>query len=794
MKTKLLTLTLIFFSSLAHSQVVINEIMQSNVDCIMDDKNEFPDSWIELFNNSTTNVNLNQYKVGITSNPNEAWQLPSNTITPHNYSLVYCDKLGEKMHTSFRLESGKGACVYLFKNNIMVDSIVNLAKQPAPNVSYGRKTSGSSTMGYLHTPTPLKENCGVICDKVLGEPVFSHEGQVFTSQQTISLTLSLPNDAPEGTEIRVSYNNSEPTINSPLYTVPIVISSSRVIRAKLFNKQYLSPRSTTHSYLFLKRDMTLPVISISTNPEYLNDSKMGIYVEGSYGDGKKNYEHNWRRPINLELFDAPEHSSALNQVCETRISGGASRGNKFKSLAIYANKRFGTKRFKYEFFPDQRPEQTNYKSLVLRNAGNDFDYLYMRDAIIQRTMSSKTDLDWQAWRPAIVYINGEYKGMLNIRERANEDNIFTNYDELEDVDVIENWSSLKQGTKDNLNAFKAFYNEHNHTYEEYNKWMDVEEFINLMVMNCYFNNVDFPANNIVLWRPRTENGRWRFVAKDTDYSMGLYNQHKYDYKYFNWINNHEYDTSCNWANTSDGTRLFRRLMEDADFKREFIDHMAIYMGDFLNNNRIWEDVWESMYNEIKTEYPHHRKLINEWWPKYTDEINSARTWLNNRTPFMYTHLANYYSLGTPCTFAVNDEVSSTQLSDVDVLINGIPLSRGTFDGKFFASRKVTLSSVPHADASQQVTGWRIVSVGSSGKKEETINHQDYSFTMPNCTKLTVNAIFGTYDNIPEIATTSQSSASPMYYDVNGIRLSSPKKNGITIVRTENGEYTKVFRK
>ena len=99
-------------------------------------------------------------------------------------------------------------------------------------------------------------------------------------------------------------------------------------------------------------------------------------------------------------------------------------------------------RLDYEFFPDQKPGLTDFKSLLLRNAGNDFDYLYMRDAIIQRTVASHVDIDWQAWRPAIVYINGVYKGMLNIRERSNEDYVYTNaaeggrQEELQPVQVL----------------------------------------------------------------------------------------------------------------------------------------------------------------------------------------------------------------------------------------------------------------------------------------------------------------------------------------------------------------------
>ena len=94
---------------------------------------------------------------------------------------------------------------------------------------------------------------------------------------------------------------------------------------------------------------------------------------------------------------------------------------------------------------------------------------------------------------------------------------------------------------EHLNAFKAFFNEHGHTMAEYEKWVDCQEFINLMAMNAYYNNIDFPGNNIVLWRPRTADGRWRFIAKDVDYTMHLYNQDDYNYKYFDWLYWKEYD-------------------------------------------------------------------------------------------------------------------------------------------------------------------------------------------------------------------------------------------------------------
>ncbi len=727
------------------SKLVINEIMQSNIDCVYDDINEFPDSWVELFNNSDKAIQLRDYAVGENTDPSQAWNLPSKMLPPGQYILVYCDKNASDWHTPFRIDSGKDGAVYLFHNGELTDKAEPNKKQPAPNIAYGRKTNGADEWGYMETPTPGKANCGTLCSKILGDPIFSEEGRVTNSTDAIELELTLPPGSPEGCEIRYTTSGAEPTKLSPLYTGPIHIGNTRMVRAKLFCDGYLSPRSVTHSYIFYPRELTLPVVSIVTDNKYLYDNLEGILVEGSYSSNKKNYEYDWRRPINLEYFEGCETQSILNQLCETRVQGGATRTFPQKSLAIYANKRFGIKRFEYEFFPDQRPGITDFKSLILRNAGNDFDYLYMRDAIIQRTMAQHVDLDWQAWRPTIVYINGTYKGLLNIRERSNEDNIYTNYDGLEDIDMLENWWELKEGDKTHWDAFTAFYNERGHTLAEYEQWMDWREFLNLMLMNLFYNNQDFPGNNIVMWRPRTENGIWRFVAKDTDFGLGLYNTSA-NYNTIEWIYNPNYDSGRNWANQYEHTRLFRRLMDDPDFKREFIDRAAIYMGDFMNEAGTRE-VWDPMYDLIKDEYPHHRALFNQWWPNYNEELTFARNWIRDRSNSFYNQLSNYYVLGTPIGMEINKDTDAELLEAVTIYMNGIPLSKGTFDGKFFKDRSITLSSTPKDG--KQVTQWKVMRVGNGPTQEEVYDGATCSFEMPSCMRLIIHAVIDDYDGIDE---------------------------------------------
>ncbi len=789
MKRLLLLLTMACgLEAEAQETLVINELMQSNIDYIMDDLNDFPDSWVELYNPTDAAVNLHDYQLGTKDDAGKAWQLPDRQVAAHGYVVVYCDKVGSGLHTDYRLESGKGCNVYLMKGGTTCDKVVNLKKQPAPNIAYGRKTDGAEEWGYQVVATPGAANNGQLSSALLGAPVFSQQGRVFTAGKSFQLTLSLPTGSPEGTEIRYTLDGKEPTRTSYRYTTPLTLNNSTVVRAKLFCDGFLSPRSTCHSYLFFpnSRALTLPVVSIITDNRYLNDAKIGIYVDGSYQSGKKNYEFDWRRPVNVEYFEQGDEDSRLNQLCEMRIAGGATRGNKMKSLAVYAHKRFGTKRLAYEFFPDQRPGVTDYKSIMLRNAGNDFDYLYMRDAIIQRTMASRVDLDWQAWRPAIVYINGEYKGMLNIRERSNEDNIYTNYEGLEDIDMFENWGELKEGDWDNYNAFKAFYAEHGHTLAEYSEWMDWEEFLNLMVMNLYFNNQDFPGNNIVMWRPKAEGGRWRWIAKDTDFGLGLYGS-SHDYNTLQWLYNPNYDAGRNWANQYEHTRLFRRLMEDADFKRAFIDRTCIYMGDFLNEKGTRE-VWDPMYERIRTEYPYHRKLINMYWPNYQQELSAARNWLKYRTSAFYKQLGNQYGLGSPVPMTIAKGMES-ELEELTV--NGVSLSKPSFDGSFFANRSLTVSG--KAREGKEIVGWQVTTVTTN-----TLQGSVLQLTMPSASGVTIVPVLADATGIVTLETETEGTLSPDsplspasgqapgLYDLQGRPVSHPHKGGIYIVKAQNG--------
>lgn len=755
------------------THLVINELMQSNVECLFDDvTKEFPDSWVELYNPTDDPINLGDYKIGTKNKVDKAWQLPDSTVASKGHVVIYCDKEGiaGSLHTDFRLESGKDGNLYLFQGNEIVDQLVKMAKMPAPDIAYGRATDGATIWGYQLTPSPGNANTNGVAEDanhILGAPEFSQNGSVRNTAFNFKLYLSMPDGTPDGAVIRYTMDGSEPTADSTPYNEiqGIDINGTKVIRAKLFCNGWLSPVSSAQSYIF-RENMTVPIISIQTNNRYINDATIGIYPNNT---GKYD-KVDWRRPINIEMFKKAGEASVINQLGETRIQGGKSRENALKSMAIYANKRFDPvkKRFDYEFFPDQKPGVSQFKSFSLRNGGNDFGDLYFRDLIVQRTMGENTDIDWQAGHTAALYINGVYKGMLNIRERSNADNIYSNYDGLEDIDMIEISheedankndlfiEELKEGDLNNYNAFKEFYSEPNHTLADYEQWMDVSEYLNIVILNLFYGNNDWPGNNTIFWRPRTDAGRWRVVAKDTDFGLGLYGKSN-NYNMIDLLYNPNNHPGDKWAFTEPATRLIKNMLEDPDILNLFIDKCCVYMGDFMNGEGTGKII-DKIQAEALDEFVAHRAVPEYYvWrgssrQELINKFENAKNWAEGRPNNFIQHIQQQFQQFLrgnnpnvniiPISVTINKELDTDKVPD-EVLVNGIKLTQGVFDGKLFLNRQITLKGNTKVENDKIVTGWEIKMTNSNNQVETTnVYEPTYTFTVPSCKKLVINAIMG----------------------------------------------------
>lgn len=785
-----LTLPFLFPTEALCSDLVINELMQSNIDLIMDDLNEFPDSWVELYNPGPETRQLSDYSIGVKNKISKAYALPEMSVKPGEHVLIYCDKEETGLHTSFRLESGKDGALYLFKGDNITDKLEGMKKQPAPGIAYGRITDGDDRWGYQQTATPGAANCGIVCDKILGEPVFSRQGCI--SPEPFTLELSTPEDAPAGTVIRYTLDGTEPVDASTAYSQPINISETTIVRAKLFADECLSPRSTTQSYIFFPREQTLPIVSMVSDNEYFYGDEIGIFTaaNSSYLDMA-----DWRRPMNIEIFMPEEENSVINQLGETRVKGRMARANDLKSMVVYANKRFSEKRLEYEFFPEDAPGLTDWKSIELRDAGQDYGWLYFRDALVQRMMGSHTDIDWQPYRPAIFMLNGKYMGILNIRSRANEDHIYTFYNGEEDVDLIESYTILNEGSMDNFKTFRSFYSQKGHTLEEYNEWMDVEEFINYMIMQLFFDNTDY-SGNIIMWRPQAEGGRWRWIAKDLDYGLGLF-WHSRDFPSFKWINHIEFE-GCNDGGqaTDESVTLFLNLMEIPEFRRMFIDRCAVYMGDFLHK-KVFEKWLDEMNEAIADEYIIHRQNLGLEEFDRAEHIKFVKWWFNGRRTFFYDHLAEFFEMGTPHKVTID----AGRNDDVSLSVNGIALNYRDFDGEYFEGGDLVVEG-NEADGTP-VTGWNVTIVREGEPTVSTINSPKLEMNIPACESVAIESITAS-SALDEISVNPADGSGTVreYFDLSGRKAghadganSHPQlAPGIYIMRSSDGKSSKVLIK
>ncbi len=739
------------FSQSIAAKVWINEVMQSNIDGIVDDRRDFPDSWIELYNDGEEDIDVRNWYVSETQDYNQGWKIPQSVIVPaKGFVILYFDKEGYGLHANFRIDSGKTK-LYLFNTSLTeVDATGDIPKQPAPGIARGRIQDGGAAWGYFIKATPASTN-GIennVATILAPDPIFSKKGRV--SKTAITVTLSLPDNAPEGIlaeHIHYTTDGSEPTEDSPVYQKTLIFNrpsnlsygiEANVLKAKIIAPGFLTNRSVAQTYIITNRSLTLPIISLSLDNKYMYDDEFGIYVNGNgkYGkpgnciDWNANWNNDWRRPAHIEYFPSQDQESTINQLGEIRIAGGCSRGNPQRSLIVYANKRFGEKRFNYQLF-NEKPRQ-EIKSFMIRNSGNDFWQAHFRDAAIQLFMGGKVDVDYQAYQPAILLVNGEYMGIENLRERSNEDFVVANYNGLEDIDMLERpvpgWE-LKMGTR---TAFDIMFERikaptDQLSYEELAQFVDVENFINYNILQMYIANTDYPHNNVVIWRPNKDaTGKWRYILKDTDFGLGLYGT-AYN---FNSFTDH-------FLYANDDTRLLRRLLDKKPFRDAFIEHFAIYMGDILSKEST-AAIIDSLKQHIQTEVPYHRRRYGMGGTTEWDiEVNKMKNWAAYRNGYVYTHMNAYFSLrgNIPMKLDISPEVTGTD----SIVINGIRLQKPAFNGQYFKGRTLRIRWAGSEDSN--FLGWKITTTNKQEVSSKEIHDNEITYLIPtNCTNVQFTAI------------------------------------------------------
>ncbi|GAB6189401.1 hypothetical protein JCM30566_11400 [Marinitoga arctica] len=277
----------------------------------------------------------------------------------------------------------------------------------------------------------------------------------------------------------------------------------------------------TKSY-FIGKKYDLPVISIVVDPEKLFDLNKGIYVPGVDYDENSEYSswsgNYYRRgeeseiKVHVEFFENGKLQYKDN--LGMRISGNFSRMYPMKSLKFYARDKYGKKKIEYPIFPDLKDMNgeiiREYDKFMIRNGGNEFGKIFFKDAFMQ-TVVSNMGFETQAYRPAVHFINGVYWGLVNLRERYSKD-YFKEHYLTDDVSIIEQTSEfeehfvLAEGSEEALKDFKDLRNfiisndMSKKNYEYVKSKLDIQNYINFHIAEMFFDNRDWPANNMKFWK------------------------------------------------------------------------------------------------------------------------------------------------------------------------------------------------------------------------------------------------------------------------------------------------------
>jgi hypothetical protein len=558
-------------------RVVINEFLATNSSINNDPDFGLYSDWIELYNPGNDKVDLSAWYLTDDLSIPSKWQIPEKTqIAPGEFLIFWADGKNADLidyHTDFNL-SQSGEEIGLFDVDFaLIDKIVY--EKQTTDISFGRQPDCGENWYFFDRPTPGGTNNSPIHNKT-NPPRFSLPAGFYTEDRFLEIST----DDPSAT-VRYTTDGNEPTETSPAYSVPLMVKSRvgepnvfaeirtnadpylwlpdweppngevfkvTVIRARVFKTGFHPSEIVSKTYFvganIKKRYPTVPVISLISDYKHLFDDITGIYVPGIYhrtGDsGSGNYFRDWEKPAHIEFFE-PGGELGFSQDVGIRIQGGSSPASPQKGLHVIARSEYGSNRIEYPIFandPSQARHLTEFKRFIIRAWGSLITGSLFNDAYAHRLMA-KGEIDIQAYRPAVVFINGEYWGLHALRE-ANKNSWYYQYHydidrEYPGFDILEHsfrngrpYPYVDEGDAENWNAMIEFLNTHDmrssDNYEYIKTQIDIDNFITYLGHCIYVGKWDWPNNNDASWRPRTEDGRWRWIQYDMETGFGVATQ------------------------------------------------------------------------------------------------------------------------------------------------------------------------------------------------------------------------------------------------------------------------------
>lgn len=592
----------------------------------------------------------------------------------------------EYFNADFKL-SRSGESVYLTDN---VGTIIDSYSYVDIDIdnSIGRSSDGAGTWCLFGTPTPGTSNSSSTCyNGYASSPMFSVAAGYYQNTQWLTLSTTAP-----GGVIRYTTNGDDPTSSSSSYSSPILLNSTKVIRAKVFASGYLPSPIITNSY-FVNEDDHLPVFSISTDSDNLWDWNTGIYVMGPNAQSTSPYKganfwQDWRKPACIEYYDK-DKNRLLRFDAEIRIYGNYSRAKPQKSLEIMLSDRFGTGEINLPFWPE-KPFINDFDNFILRNSGTDWNIVHYRDAFMERLLRT-THAGYLAAEPAVMYLNGEYWGVFTIHENHDHHWMEYNYGLKEDqIDYLKedgSTISVKNGSD------ASFWDMYNYAttadplsagYYNYLKdFLDFDNYADYFIAETYYNNGDWIGdwtNNIKMWRPSEPGGKWRYLTYDLDFGCG----------YAGSVNDDRIAIARNPVAFSHSSEMFDAILNNPTFRTYFINRYADLINTIFKSSYA-KSISDSYEDSMQYDMPNHFAKWGSNTSTWHSNINSMRSFLTSRPQKVRDQIQADFGL----TNQVELEFETSPAGSGRILVNTIIPDSYSWEGTYFDGNPVTIRAIPN---------------------------------------------------------------------------------------------------
>lgn len=683
----LIIIILLFVTKISQSQVVINEYSCSNMSSFLDNFGDYED-WIELYNTTGTAVNLNGWHLSDNKLNPVKWTFGNVSIPANGFLRIWASSrdvaTGANLHTNFKLTQCDAEAIVLA--NPMGGIIDSLTLKPTlESHSRGRTTNGAATWGLFTTPNPNASNVSALTDYV-ARPVMSIAPGFYSTAQSVTITCSTA-----GATVRYTLDGSTPTASSTLYTGPVSITTTTVVRARAFSTNpALSPSFVESNTYFINSPHTIEVISIFGDQilNLLNGSQIDPYT-------------------GLEYFD---HTGVLRTESygKSNKHGNDSWAYQQRGIDFISRDQYGyNDALEHKIFINKSRDE--FQRIILKAAANDnypFEMpgaAHIRDSYVHTlSQRAKLHMDERTWAPSILYVNGQYWGVYDTREKVDDDDFMEYYHDAkpDSLQMLKTWGGtwVEYGgpqAQTDWNNFRNFVTTNNMTIPANYAYVDsvysIKSLADYVILNSFVVCSDWLNWNTIWYRGLNvdaDKKKWRYGLWDEDATFDHY------INYTGIPNTNPDADPCdpNSLNNPGGqghVPILNALLQNQTFYQYYITRYF----DLLNGPMscsVMINLLDSMVNVIQPEMQRH---INRWgsggsFADWQNNVQTLRTFIQNRCNLVMQQFSDCWPTTGPFPLKVN--VSPAGSGTVE--LNSINLTNFVWTGQYPGNMNILMTA------------------------------------------------------------------------------------------------------